>query len=251
MAKPIIFANWKNHPASIKDAKSLFDATKKAADKAQGFTVIVAPPSIYLRELSATKSTRVKFAAQAAHWDENGAQTGEITLGQAKEAKATYVLIGHAERRARGETNDETRRGVERSLALGLTPVLCVGEKERDPDGAYFMLIRDQLREGLRSASPTKLGKVIVAYEPVWKIGADEAMNPRQMHEMAIFIRKTIHDAYGKVGLSTPVLYGGSVDERNAAQMLGLGDVQGLLIGRASADEDKITALLASFSRLK
>lgn len=251
MAKPLIFANWKNHPKSFKDAKKLLEVTRKAAEKAPGFSVIVAPPMMYLRELSATKSTKIKFAAQAMHWDEEGAHTGESTLSQIEESKVSYVLIGHAERRARGETNDDTRRNVELALNRGMIPALCVGEKERDSDGAYFMQIRDQIREGLRSAPMAKVGKVIIAYEPVWNIGAEETMNPRQMHEMAIFIRKTIYDAHGKLGLNTTVLYGGSVNEKNAAQMLALGDVQGLLVGHSSIDEGKITALLGSFSRLK
>lgn len=250
--KPLIVLNWKNHPASWKEAKELFKATQKAVDKSRSLTLIVAPPTIYLREIAAGyKGKRIAFAAQGVHWDEEGGHTGEMTVAQAYDAGVSHVLIGHAERRARGETPDDTRRLLTAALQHDLIPILCVGELERSHEGEHFAFIREQLRIAFSDVSPTKMAKVIIAYEPVWAIGAEEPMSPREMHEMSIFIRKTIHDLYGKVGLSLHVLYGGAIDHRSAGQMLGLGDVQGLLVGRASADSEKVLSLLISLQRVK
>ena len=249
--KPLIVANWKNHPASWSDAKKLFDATKKAFEKTKNLSLIIAPPAVYLRELSKSRSKRLSFAAQGVVADEVGAHTGETTLSQVKDARATYVLVGHAERRERGESNDDTAQIIPEAFLKNITPILCVGERTRQDDGEHFHFIREQLRVGFSNVPAGKISKVIVAYEPVWAIGGTAAMKPRDMHEMAIFIRKSIYDLHGKVGLTQTVLYGGSIDEKSAGQMLGLGDVQGLLIGRASTNAEQFTALISSLANIK
>ncbi len=243
--KSIIVANWKMNPPSMREAKLLFEATRKAAERASGVHVIVAPPAIFLRELShAYKGKKISFAVQNAHYLNEGAYTGEISMVQAKDAKASSVIIGHAERRAMGETNDDTRAKVKAALSLKMTPILCVGETRRSGSGDYFPFIKDQLRTGLADVTSGNLSKILIAYEPVWAIGAGAAMSPRDMHEMAIFIRKTIVEALGEKGRTMKILYGGSIDESNAADMIKNGDVQGLLVGRASTDPEKITALI-------
>ena len=153
------------------------------------------------------------------------------------------IIIGHAERRAQGETDVDTRAQVASALAAGMTPILCVGEKSRGDSGEHFEVVRAQLQTGLADAG-SKIKKIIVAYEPVWSIGAETAMSPRDMHEMAIFIRKIIIDAHGEVGHAVKIIYGGSVDESNAIIMLKEGDVHGLLIGRASQDSKVFWSLL-------
>lgn len=245
--KPIVVANWKMNPPSWREGKALFDGVKKALDKAPQITLIVAPPSLYVRELRATyKGKRISFALQNVHFEPSGAFTGEISCAEAKDAKVSYVLVGHAERRAMGETNEDTRKKVAAALASDVVPILCVGEAKRASDGAYFGVVKEQLRVGLADVAPAKLGRVIIAYEPVWAIGAERAMSPRDMHEMAIFIRKTIVGLRGEGGMNAKILYGGSVDETNAATMLREGDVHGLLVGRASVDSAKLGALMKS-----
>lgn len=245
--KFIVVANWKMHPASLREAKSLFDATRKVAERASKVTIIVAPPAIYLASLTALyKGRRIEFAAQSAHEDEVGAHTGEISIAQVKDAKARYLVVGHAERRARGEANDDTRREVRAALSHGMTPILCVGEGARSAGGEHFNFVRDQLKAGFQNVEPNAVSKVIVAYEPVWAIGSDEAMSSRSMHEMAIFIRKTIVELHGAKGHAVKILYGGAVNEKNAADMLQNGDVAGLLVGRASVDPKEFALLIAS-----
>ncbi len=243
--KSIVIANWKMNPASAREAKKLFDATRKAAEAAPSVSVVIAPPAIFLRELRAGyKGKRIAFCVQSARAEAGGAFTGEISLAQCKDAGAQYVIVGHAERRGMGETNEDTGKKVAAALALKMTPVLCVGETKRGSGGEYFEVVRTQLRAGFAAVEPAQTSRVIVTYEPLWTIGADKAMSARDMHEMAIFIRKSIVGLKGPVGMNIKILYGGSIDGNNAPDMLKNGDVHGLLVGRASEDGIKLASLL-------
>lgn len=250
--KAIVVANWKMHPASFREAKRLLEVTKRATERAHGVSVIIAPPSIFLRELrKVSHGKKISFAAQSAHFENVGAHTGEISMHQVKDARVPYVLIGHAERRAAGESNEDTRKKIVSALANGITPILCVGEKERSHSGEHFTTIRDQLRTAFMDVQPQKVSRVLIAYEPVWAIGAQTAMSPRDMHEMAIFIRKTIVELHGEAGHALTILYGGSVEEKNAGDMVRHGDVKGLLVGRASEEAVRMIALLQALGETK
>jgi triosephosphate isomerase len=243
--KALVVGNWKMNPATYKEARALFDETRRMVGLLRGVSVIVAPPAIFLRDLTmGLRKGRVAFAVQNAHYESSGAHTGEISLPQAKDSKATYVIIGHAERRAAGESNDDTRLKVGAALAAGMTPILCVGEKTREQGAEYFAFVREQLRTGLPEDAAKKIAKVIIAYEPVWAIGAPKPMQPRDMHEMGIFIRKTLVEKFGDQGHKTTILYGGAVDASNAGTMLREGDVKGFLVGRASSQVQSMTELL-------
>ena len=193
-------ANWKMNPASYKEAKELLEVTKKSVERSQGISVIIAPPSLYLRELRASyKGKKISFGAQNAHAEAGGAHTGEISMKQIKDAHASYVIVGHAERRAGGETNDDTKKKIASAFAEGIQPIFCIGETSRSGTGEHYEFVREQIRIGLSEIPPGKIAKIIIAYEPVWAIGATSAMNPRDMHEMAIFIRKTLVELHGSV----------------------------------------------------
>ncbi len=135
---------------------------------------------------------------------------------------------------------------VAAALALKMTPILCVGEKARGGSGEHFDVVRQQLRAGFLVVEASQLSRAVITYEPLWTIGKQIAMSPRDMHEMAIFIRKSVVDMKGQGGMSIKILYGGSVDAGNAPAMLRDGDVHGLLVGRASEDGIKLAALLES-----
>jgi len=245
--KSLIVANWKMNPPTLKDAKALLSATKKALQGAGNVSVVVAPPAVFVRTLAeGARKGKISFGVQNAHFDAGGAHTGEISMDQAREAKASYVIVGHAERRAMGETNVEIGKKVAAALKAGVTPIFCIGERERDPGGSHFLFVRDQIVEGLAETPPNKIAKIIVAYEPVWAIGATETMLPRDMHEMSIFIRKSVVERYGDGGYDIKILYGGSVDATSAPHMLRNGDVIGLLVGRASAEIGAVTELIAA-----
>jgi triosephosphate isomerase len=129
-----------------------------------------------------------------------------------------------------------------------MAPILCVGEQSRGGGGDHFAFVREQLRAGLADVATTSLKKIIIAYEPVWAIGAAKPMSPRDMHEMSIFIRKSIVEIFGEAGMDIKILYGGSIDETNAPDMLQNGDVKGFLVGRASAEVRHIGNLLAALA---
>jgi triosephosphate isomerase len=249
--KSIVVANWKMNPTSWRDAKKLFEATREVAEKAKNILVIVAPPALYLRELaSGYKGRKLSFAAQNAHAEAGGAFTGEISMSEVHDAKADYVLIGHAERRGMGETNAETRMKVVAALNAKLVPILCIGERTRSNTGEHFSFIAAQLSEALMDVPVAKLGNIIIAYEPVWAIGAEKPMDARGMHEMAIFIRKKMVERHGQGAMKVRILYGGSIDEHTAGDMLVHGDVDGLLVGRASTDASQFSALLTALASL-
>lgn len=248
--KSFIVANWKMNPTTQKEATKLFDATKKAVGNAKGVSVVIAPPSIFLREIAGRAAgSKIGLGAQHIYYEKTGSHTGEISIPQVKDAKVTYALVGHAERRAMGETNEETEKKVAALLEAKMTPILCIGEKIRTPAGEHFVFVKEQLRAGLHSVSPAQIGKIIIAYEPVWAIGAAHPMQPRDMHEMSIFIRKAVVEKYGDLGMNITVLYGGAVDASNAPMMLRDGDVKGFLVGRASVDAKAFTELLQAAAR--
>ncbi|OGG58137.1 hypothetical protein A2853_01315 [Candidatus Kaiserbacteria bacterium RIFCSPHIGHO2_01_FULL_55_17] len=243
--KTILVANWKMNPATFREAKKLFEVERKAAERARGVNVIVAPPAIFLRELSQHyRGSRIAFAVQSAHFEAGGAHTGDISMTQARDTRAKFVIVGHAELRAGGETDDDARKKVAAALSLKMTPILCVGESIRTEDGEQFDVVREQLRIGLSDVSASALPRVLLVYEPLWTIGAKSTMDPRDMHQMAIFIRKCVVETHGEGGRSLKILYGGSVDEKNAGAMLRDGDVHGFLVGRASVNAQEFSKLL-------
>jgi triosephosphate isomerase len=249
--KSIVVANWKMNPPTWREAKKLFETTRKASERLNGISLIVAPPALYLRELAAGyKGRKIGFAGQSAHFEAAGSFTGEISMPELRDAKASYVLIGHAERRAMGETDAEIRLKVTAALQSKLTPILCIGEKARNNSGEHFTYVASQLTEALADVPATKLATVLIAYEPVWAIGAERPMDARSMHEMAIFIRKKLVERFGIQAMKIKILYGGSIDQGNAADMLREGDVNGLLIGRASTDAPQFSALLEALGAL-
>lgn len=247
--KAIVVANWKMNPATMREAKRLFDATRTAAESAKNVTLIAAPPVIFLRELRARyKGKRITFAVQNASAEGSGAYTGDTSLLQAKDAGAQYVIVGHSEQRAKGETNEAAGKVVAAALVSGLTPVLCVGERERSASGEHFNVVKEQLRAAFTDVEPGKVTKVLVAYEPVWAIGGEKTMNPRDMHEMTIFIRKTIVGMKGEAGMNVKILYGGATTESNALPMLEESGVQGFIVGHVSIDAFRFAALISSLS---
>lgn len=249
MARSLVIANWKMNPPSWREAKKLLEETKHIASIAKHVSIVVAPPALYLRMLAKEiRGGKVEFAAQNAHFEPSGAHTGEISMQQAKEAGASYVLVGHSEARAHGETNSNTGKQVASALLMKMRPILCVGETDRSTSGAHFNFVSDQLKAGFERIPNSKISRVIVAYEPVWAIGGEKTMSPREMHEMAIFIRKTIVELHGAVGHKVKILYGGSANEENSLNMLHSGDVSGLLVGHVSIDIVRFAALIHSLA---
>ncbi len=154
-----------------------------------------------------------------------------------KDIGVTHIIVGHSERRAGGETDEIVAKKTQAVLEIGIHPIVCVGEKERDAHGLYLETLKDQIKNSLANAPKKLINQLIIAYEPIWAIGAKEAMDPSIVHEMSLFIKKVLSDIYGHDNaINTPILYGGSVNFRNASDIIEKGQVDGLLIGRESVN---------------
>ena len=237
MAKRLIIANWKMNPATLKEARALFQATKKKASTVARASVVIAPPSVYLAFCKPSK--KVLVGAQNVAWADKGAFTGEISAVQLANLNVTYVIVGHSERRFLGETDEIISKKIKSVLKQSLIPVLCIGELERDNHGAYLRMVEDQIRKSLAGIGRESLAKVVIAYEPVWAIGksSDEAVNSHKLHEMTIFIRKILSGMCGRdLAHKVQIIYGGSVEAKNALELIQNGNVSGFLVGHASLD---------------
>lgn len=250
-----IVANWKLNPASLSDAKTLLSGTKEVAKKAKGVTAIVCPPSLFispLRELY-RKSTTFFIGAQNMYAEDTGAFTGEISIPMLKSVSVNHVIIGHSERRGMGETDEDVAKKVSRAVNAGFTVILCIGEWERDEQGSYLGVVEQQIKTALSKVTYTGLSQVLLAYEPVWAIGkgSGSALDAHGVHQMVLYIRKVLKDMYKKNSvLSTPVLYGGSVDAENAEALMREGEVSGLLVGGKSLSVKSFGDILLAASKV-
>lgn len=237
MFKKIIVANWKMNPQSLKEAKEIFNGIKKAASKLPKVETVICPPFVYLSAFS-FQSSAVRLGAQNLFWEKKGAYTGEISPAMLKNSGIKYVIIGHSERRALGETDEMINKKVKAALGEGLNVILCVGERERDLDGEYLNFLKMQINEGLKGISKKLLANLLVAYEPVWAINSNanaRADNPEAAMQIAIFIRRELLPLIGnQAARNIPILYGGSVNPENAGGFLEKAGMQGLLVGGQS-----------------
>lgn len=249
--KLLIVANWKMNPDSADKAKEIFLETQEVARALKGVKVVVCPPFVYLSELEKLNDSNIILGAQDVFWEKEGSFTGEISAGML--AQEGFVILGHSERREFGETDQMVSKKIISAIKSGLKPILCIGEKERDEHGEFLHFLRGQIINSLGKLSKKYLAKLIIAYEPVWAIGKkeDEAMKPSDIHETSIFIKKVLAEVYdSKTALSVPILYGGSVTHKNAKEIIGLGEVQGLLIGRESLNPKKFGELLKNVDQI-
>lgn len=234
----LIVGNWKMNPGTLGEAKRIIRKIRRVAMKMNNIRVVVCPPTPFIVACVARKKPDpIHFGAQKVTYVENTASTGEVDAVMLRDIGVKYVIIGHSEQRALGDTDEMVSKRVLACLKAGLTPIVCVGEKERDDNGDFLEPLKEQIKKSFAGIPKKYSHNVIVAYEPIWKIGEKEAMIPDQVCEMAIFIRKVFSDIFGNnVGLKLKVLYGGSVNFRNATGIIQIGKVDGFLIGRESVN---------------
>ncbi len=240
----LIIANWKAYIESVEKGKKLFAAAKRLSAKHE---IVLAPPAPFLGILAHGNRSKVSFIAQDISRTTGGAQTGENTAAAIREAGATYALIGHSERRAMGEDNALVAKKLQHALAQGLTPVLCIGERERDAEGQYLAFLREEIESAFASLSQKERLQVVIAYEPIWAIGksAAESITATDLTEMVLYIRKVLADLLPGRGASRArVLYGGSVEPENARALAQGSGIDGFLVGRASVEPDSFAALV-------
>lgn len=247
----LIVANWKAYIEDLKKAKKLFSVSKRLA-RTTGIDIVLAPPAPFFSVLAAHNKSKIAFAAQDISATTGGAETGEATAAAYASSGAAYVIVGHSERRALGDTDSVVAEKLVRALAHGLIPVLCIGEHERDPEGRYLALVREELTTALTALSPKERSKVIVAYEPLWAIGktAAFAIGPNDLTEMTLYIRKVLAELLpGKSSSRSLVLYGGSVEPSEVRDLAAHSGVDGFLVGHASVDPSIFSLLVKELAQ--
>ena len=246
--KRLVIGNWKMYIADATEARALALLLRRKLRGLSGVDISIAPPHTMLTEISEVlKSSPIQVGAQTVSQHEDGPHTGEVSAAMLKDAGASFIIIGHSERRASGDSGITVRSQLERVITAGLTPVLCIGEESRERDADYFSFIEGQLNSALRNVPKNLLKKLIIAYEPVWAIGknASQAIKPTDLQEMVIFIRKMLAELIGReAALKVPMLYGGSVEVENALALIKEGGAAGFLVGHASAHADSFLAII-------
>ena len=212
---------------------------------------IICAPYIHLHSLAKLGGNAVSIGAQNCHQKESGAYTGEISAKMIKSVGCEYVIIGHSERRQYFAESDELlAEKTVIALANGLTPLFCIGETldERN-NGSYFDVLRSQLMNGVFGLSSADFSKVVIAYEPVWAIGTGLTASSTQAQEVHAFIRKEIAAQYDTaVAEETSILYGGSCNPKNAAELFAQEDIDGGLIGGASLKSRDFLDIIKTFN---
>jgi len=244
---PLIVGNWKMNPANVGKAKELALAIRDGLGRRKtNVDIVVAPPTPFISEVERiTPSKRVVLAAQTVFFEDIGAHTGEVSAPMLKSVGVEYVIVGHSERRARGESEHEIYQDIQAINKSGLNTIVCVGETERDKNGNYFSVVEAQLRSAVRDIPKGKLHKLVVAYEPVWAIGTGATATADDVHEMKLFIQKVIADIFGRTAINkVRILYGGSVKAKNAKELFAVGEVDGFLIGGASLKPKEFVSII-------
>ncbi len=247
MNKKLIIGNWKMNPPSIEEAVDISNKIRIMATDLKQTDVVIAPPYVFITSTKPKDEQKNLFmGAQSASADAEGAHTGEVSARMLGDIGVKYVIIGHSEQRERGETNEIVSKKIGAVLDAGLVPVVCVGEKSRDQEsGSHYDFLRDQIKQTFANVTKKASKDVVIAYEPIWAIGATEPMAPDQILETTIFIRKVFSDLFDpKVAKKVPVLYGGSVNFKNAESIMSVGKVDGLLVGRESVNVTGFLELL-------
>lgn len=252
MRKKIVAGNWKMNK-DFQDAEDLmFEIVDELTEKGSGDTeVIVCPPAVYLEMTSdiAAENGFMVGAQNLSQW-ESGAYTGEISASMLHSMGITHCILGHSERRTYfGETDKVIATKVDLTLKYGMTPIYCCGEvlAERQAE-KHFEVVRNQVSEALFHLGNESVSQVIIAYEPVWAIGTGVTASSAQAQEMHAFIRSLLTEKFGKeISDEISILYGGSCNAKNAAELFANPDVDGGLIGGAALKAADFVAIVNSF----
>lgn len=250
MRRKIVAGNWKMNKTLTQGLQLVDEILSSSTNTA--VLKIIAPPFTHLSVVAEKLKSKTDFAvaAQDCHHLTSGAYTGEVSAEMVASTGATYVIIGHSERRLyAGETNEILIQKLNCALAANLIPIFCIGEsiEERNAN-THLEKIRAQLKDALFQLSPNDFGKIIIAYEPVWAIGTGLTATSYQAQGVHDFIRTEINKKYGKgISENTTILYGGSCNAQNAKELFACVDIDGGLIGGASLKATDFTAIINSF----
>ncbi len=249
MKKQFIAGNWKMN-LSLLEARNL--SLKLCDGFADSDTVDVGvfPSFVFLKDICEILSgSDVNVGAQNMHMENSGAFTGEVSGPMLRDVGCTHVIIGHSERRTIfRETNLMINSKIKAALLYGLNPILCVGEKQEERDANRTNeIVESQLSEGLGNLTSEQAKKLTIAYEPIWAIGTGKTASPEQANEVHAFIRNIIESKYDNdTAKGIRIQYGGSVNSKNAKDLLGQPEIDGALVGGASLDPDSFLEIISN-----
>ena len=236
MKRPIIAGNWKMNNTNA-GTKALLTELVPLVKDAKCEVVVCVPFTDIDTARKAIRGSNIKLGAQNVHWAPKGAFTGEISAEMLRELKVEYVLIGHSERRQYfGETDESVNARVKAAIDGGLKPIICVGEtlEERESGKTAEVVIR-QINGAFKNIEKYDLKKIVVAYEPVWAIGTGKTATAQDANDTIAVIRKALRKLYGKTAANAMrIQYGGSMNAKNADELMSMKEIDGGLIGGAS-----------------
>jgi len=245
--KTIIAGNWKMNK-TLTDTRDYAETIKPMLGKHKWCEVVLCVPSVNIAgAVRLFKDTRVDIGAETCHYEASGAYTGELTAEMIADVGAKYVIIGHSERRQYyNETDFTVNKKVKAALEANLRPIICVGEtleqRELEVTAEH---ISYQVKCALAGLTSTQVRRVVIAYEPIWAIGTGKTATAEQAGEVCGLIRTVIRKLYGaRVARAVTIQYGGSMNARNAAELLAQPDVDGGLIGGAALKPDDFMAII-------
>ncbi|HIZ85434.1 MAG TPA: triose-phosphate isomerase [Candidatus Coprenecus stercoravium] len=250
MRKKTVAGNWKMNTLIDEGAALAQDIVNSINEVPSDVQLILAPPFTHLDRVgSIIKGTAAALSAQNCADKDKGAYTGEVSAAMLSSAGCSYVILGHSERREYyHETSETLNDKITLALANGLQPIFCVGEKlEEREAGRHFEVVGCQIKDVLFNLSPEQMGKVVVAYEPVWAIGTGKTATAEQAQEIHAFIRSTLAGKFGTLAEDITILYGGSCKPSNARELFAQKDIDGGLIGGAALKAADFIAIAKSF----
>ena len=253
MKKQFIAGNWKMN-LTMNDAKDLARRLCNEAVNSDAVDVGVFPAFVFLRDICEILHTsKVYVGAQNMYMEKSGAFTGEVSGAMLRDVGCTHVIIGHSERRTIfQETNAMINSKIKAALSCGLSPILCVGERQEERDaGKTSEVIGNQLTEGLAGLTSEQIKELTIAYEPVWAIGTGNTATPEQANEVHAFIRNILESKHGNdTAQCIRIQHGGSVNSKNANELLGQPEIDGALVGGASLDPKSFLDIVYEAVRL-
>ncbi len=244
--KTLIAGNWKMNKTPS-ETKAFMTELKAMLPKGRWCDIALCVPAVCIpAAVRAMRETRVGIGAENCNANPSGAYTGEISTAMLVDAGCKYVIIGHSERRAMGETDEDVNAKVKTVLEAGLIPIVCCGESlEQRESGITEEWITMQIKLALAGISEEKIRKIVIAYEPIWAIGTGRTATPEQAEEVCQLIRVIVRKLFGsKNARATTILYGGSMNEKNAYELLAQPDIDGGLIGGASLVPEKFVKII-------
>ena len=244
----VIAGNWKMNKTPA-ETTALINEMKPLVKDANCDVVLCVPFVDIAAAVEAAKGSNIKIGAENVHFAEKGAYTGEVSAKMLTACGVEYVIIGHSERRQYfGETDETVNLRTKAALAAGMKVILCLGEvKEQRLSGITDEVVAMQTKLDLQGVTADEMKNVIIAYEPVWAIGTGLTATPEQAEETCGVIRKVLASMYGEdVAESVTIQYGGSMNEKNAAELLAKPNVDGGLIGGAALKAADFSAIIAA-----